>query len=167
MPLSMHDVSVPVFKQMLSGLSGIIDKAGAFAAVRKIDPNVILGARLALDMFPFSRQVQLSSDHAKGAVARLAGVEVPRYADTEASFDELKARIAKTADFIERLDKAAFDGAETRPIVLTTGGRERTLPGQTYFFSVALPNFYFHVTTAYDILRHYGLEIGKRDFLGG
>ena len=167
MPLSMHDVSVPVFTQMLSGLSGILDKAAAFAAARRIDPAVILGARLALDMFPFSRQVQLSSDYAKGATARLAGVDVPRYADTEASFEELKARIAKTADFIERLDKAAFDGAETRPIVLMIGGRERTLPGQTYFFTVALPNFYFHVTTAYDILRHYGVGIGKRDFLGG
>ena len=167
MPLSMHDVSVPVFKQMLAGLSRILDKGAAFAAARKIDPAVILGARLALDMYPFSRQVQLSSDYAKGASARLAGAEVPRYADTEASFDELKARIVRTADFIEGLDKAAFDGAETRPIVLMTGGRERTLPGQTYYFTVALPNFYFHVTTAYDILRHCGVDLGKRDFLAG
>ena len=92
---------------------------------------------------------------------------MPRYADTEASFDELKARIVRTADFIERLDKAAFEGAETRPIVLVTGGRERTLAGQTYYFTVALPNFYFHVTTAYDILRHCGVDLGKRDFLAG
>jgi hypothetical protein len=166
MALSMHDVSVPVFTQMLTGLSGIVDKAAAHAVARKIDPSVILGARLTLDMYPFSRQVQLSSDYAKGASARLAAVEVPRHADTDASFEELKGRIAKTSDFILSLDKTAFEGAETRPIVLTGGGRERTMAGQTYFFTIALPNFFFHVTTAYDILRHYGVDIGKRDFLG-
>ncbi len=166
MPLSIYDASVPVFTRLLTGLSAVLDKANAFAEARKIDPAVILATRLYPDMFPLSRQVQSSTDHAKGASARLARVEVPKFPDVETTFPELKARIDKTVAFIGGLDRAAFDGAEDRDITLITGGRERVLNGQDYFLTSGLPNFYFHVTTAYAILRHMGLEIGKRDFLG-
>jgi hypothetical protein len=166
MPLSMYQASVPLFRQTLSALSGILDKAAAHAAARKIEPQALLGARLYPDMFPFARQVQLTTDFAKGASARLAGVEIPKYEDTEASFDELKARIAKTLDFIKGLKPAQIDGSEEREIVLTIAGQPMNFKGQGYLTGFALPNFYFHATTAYDILRHSGLEIGKRDFIG-
>jgi uncharacterized protein len=166
MPLSMYQASVPLFRQTLSALSGILDKAAAYAAARKIEPQVLLGARLYPDMFPFARQVQLTTDFAKGASARLAGVEIPKYEDTEASFDELKARIAKTLDFIKGLKPAQIDGSEEREITLTIAGQPMNFKGQGYLTGFALPNFYFHATTAYDILRHSGLEIGKRDFIG-
>jgi uncharacterized protein len=166
MPLSMYQASVPLFRQTLSALAGILDKAAAYAAARKIEPQVLLGARLYPDMFPFARQVQLTTDFAKGASARLAGVEIPKYEDTEASFDELKARIAKTLEFIKGLKPAQIDGSEEREIVLTIAGQPMNFKGQGYLTGFALPNFYFHATTAYDILRHCGLEIGKRDFVG-
>ncbi len=166
MPISMYQASVPAFRQTLSALSAILDKAAAHAAARKIEPSVLLGARLYPDMLPFTRQVQLASDFAKGAGARLAGIEVPRYEDTETSFHELKARIAKTLAFLDGLKPAQIDGSEERRITLTIAGQPVVLAGLAYLVHFALPNFYFHATTAYDILRHCGLEVGKRDFIG-
>jgi hypothetical protein len=165
MPLSMYQASVPVFTQMLSALSSNLDKAAAHAADKKIDPAALLTARLFPDMHPLTRQVQIATDQAKGATARLGGVEVPKYADTEATFDELKARVAKTLDFIKSVPASAIDGSEDRDINFLSGGRERTMKGQPYLLSYVLPNFFFHVTTAYAILRHNGVELGKRHFM--
>jgi hypothetical protein len=144
----------------------ILDKAAAFTDARKIDPAVLLATRLYPDMFPLARQVQTAADHAKSGAGHLAGAEIPRFADTEKTFAELKERIAKTVAFIEGLDRAAFEGVESREVTFMTGGRERTLSGLDYLFRQSMPNFYFHVTTAYAILRHLGVEIGKRDFMG-
>ena len=166
MTLSLHDVSVPVFRQMLRALSDILDKAAAQRRARGINPATLIEARLAPDMFPLARQVQIATDHAKGATARLAGREVPSYADDEMSFDELKARIGKTLAFLDGVPPDAFDGSETRDIVLKAGGREMRFDGHTYLLHFALPNFFFHVTTVYAILRANGIEIGKRDFMG-
>jgi hypothetical protein len=166
MAFTIYQASVPVFQRRLTALSAIIDKAAAFAEARKIDPVTLIHFRLYPDMFPFARQVQTATDHAKGATARLAGLEVPRYADTESSFDELKARIAKTLQFIDAVEPGAMDGAEDREVTLTIGGKERTLKGGFYLLNHAMPNFYFHVTTAYAILRHNGVELGKNDFMG-
>ena len=166
MPISMHQISVPLFVKTLENLSAILDKGAAHADSRKIDPAVLLGYRLAPDMLNLTKQVQIAADHAKRACARLAGVEAPAYEDNEASFAELKARIDKTIAFLKSLKAEQFEGAETRELKLKLGGTERTLPGQTYFLHNALPNFFFHVTTAYDILRHAGVPIGKADFLG-
>jgi hypothetical protein len=165
MPLSLSQASVPVFKQMLTGLSAILDKAAEHCRAGATDPAEMIGARLAPDMFPFSRQVQIATDHAKGAAARLSGREVPKYDDTEATFDQLKARIAKTLDFIESVPASEIDGSEEREITLTVGGQPRSFTGQRYLIHFALPNFYFHVTTAYDILRHKGVPLGKRDYI--
>jgi hypothetical protein len=162
----MYQASIPAFRQTLTALSAILDKAAAHAAARKIDPQALLGARLYPDMFPFVRQVQLTSDFAKGASARLAGVEPPKYEDSETSFDQLKARIAKTLDFIGGFKPAQIDGSEEREIKIPAGDRTLTFKGQGYLTGFALPNFYFHAATAYDILRHSGLEVGKRDFIG-
>ena len=166
MTISMYDASVPVFKQMLGSLSAILDKAEAYATARKIDPAALLQARLYPDMFPLTRQVQIAADFAKGACARLAGVEVPRYDDNEASFADLKQRIAKTIAFIEGLPREAIAHSEDRDITLTVAGNPMEFKGQAYLLHWALSNFYFHATTAYGILRHNGLEIGKRDFIG-
>ena len=166
MAISMYQASVPVFLQMLNSLSAILDKAEAFAAERKIDPAVLLGYRLAPDMFPLSRQVQIATDQAKGCCARLAGVEVPKYADDETTFADLKARIARTIEFVQSFKPGDIDGSEERDITITAGSRELRFKGQQYLVSFVLPNFYFHATTAYAILRHCGLAIGKRDFLG-
>lgn len=166
MPLSMYQASVPSFVQLLTALSGILDKAEAHAAARKIDPAVLLGARLFPDMFPLSRQVQLASDFAKGATARLAGIEVPSYEDSERTVAELKARIAKTIAFVKTVKPEQIDGSETRDIEIKIAGKPVTLKGQAYLTGFALPNFYFHLTTAYAILRHNGLDLGKRDFVG-
>jgi hypothetical protein len=166
MAISMYQASAPVFLQMLNSLSAILDKAETFAAERKIDPAVLLGWRLAPDMFPLARQVQIATDQAKGCCARLAGVEIPKYADDETTFADLKARIARTIDFVQSFDPGDIDGSEGRAIALTAGSRELRFDGQHYLVSFVLPNFYFHVTTAYAILRHCGLPIGKRDFLG-
>jgi hypothetical protein len=155
-----------VFLKTLTNLSAILDKGAAFAEAKKVDPSVLLGYRLAPDMLSLTRQVQIASDHAKRATARLAGVEAPVYEDTEASFAELKARIDKTIAFIKTVKPAQIDGSEAREITLKLGGNTRTLSGQTYLLHNALPNFFFHVTTAYAILRHCGVEIGKSDFLG-
>ncbi|SDD35846.1 DUF1993 domain-containing protein [Aquimonas voraii] len=163
----MYVASVPVFKQLLGGLSGVLTKAAEHAAARKIDPPSLLQARLFPDMFPLLRQVQIATDFARSVAARLAGVEVPSAPDTEQSFDELQQRIASTLAFLDSLDAAAFEGSETREIVLRPGTpKERTLSGQAYLLSYGLPQFFFHVTTAYALLRHSGVEIGKRDYMG-
>ena len=166
MAISMHQISVPVFTQYLLALSANLDKAAAFCAAKKIDPAVLVGARLAPDMFPMSRQVQIACDFAKGASARLAGAEVPAWADDEKTFDDLKARIQKTLDFIAGLKPAAFEGAETRDIKIKVRGNDVTFKGLPYLANYAMGHFYFHCTTAYAILRHNGVELGKGDFIG-
>ena len=166
MTLSMYDASVPVFKQILGSLSAILEQAETHAAERKIDPNALLQFRLYPDMFPFMRQVQVAADFAKGAAARLAGVPVPAFDDNEHSFAELKARIAKTLAFIDNLPKAQIEASEERAISTGSGDKARHFTGQTYLMHYALPHFYFHATTAYAILRHNGVAIGKKDFIG-
>jgi len=166
MKISMYQASAPRFINTLNNLSGILDKAQAHAEAKKIDPAVLAGGRLFPDMLPMKRQVQIACDSAKGAVARLAGVEVPKHEDTEQTFDELKARIAKTIAFIKTVTPAQLEGSEDRNIHLTLGPREVDYTGIQYLLGHALPNFYFHVTTAYDILRHNGVELGKRDYIG-
>ena len=166
MSLSMYDASAPRLAQMLRNLDAILAKAETHAAAKKIDPAVLLGARLFPDMLPMVKQVQIATDHAKGAVARLAGAEVPRYEDAEQSFDELRARIAKTLAFVESFAPAQFEGAEGRPTALRVGGKDWSFSGRDYLLGFALPNFYFHLVTAYNILRHNGIEIGKAEYLG-
>ncbi len=167
MPLSMYQAGMPAVLRMLNNASVWLDKAAAFCAARKMDESALLNARLYPDMFPLVRQVQIMSDTAKGMAARLAGQDVPSYEDTETTILELKARLAKTIDFVKSLHPSAFDGSETRTITLTFGGgRKVDFTGQDYMLTNALPNFYFHSTTAYDIMRHCGVELGKRDFLG-
>lgn len=166
MAISMYQSSVPVFTRMLTNLSAILGKAGEHAAARKIDPAVLLGARLFPDMFSLTRQVQVACDFAKGAAARLAGVEPPKFPDEEKSFDDLKARITKTIDYIKEFKANQIDGSEGRAISLPIGGQTYNFKGQGYLVNMVLPNFYFHLATAYDILRHNGIELGKRDFIG-
>jgi hypothetical protein len=167
MAISMYQASVPVFSKMLGNLEHLFDKALADAAARKYDPAVLLQARLAPDMFAFTRQVQIACDHAKGAPARLAGVELPKFEDNESSFEQLKARVQKTRDFIAGLTAAQIDGSEERPINIKAGPRELSFTGQNYLLMYALPNFYFHYTTAYAILRHNGVPVGKTDYVAG
>ncbi|MEZ5773304.1 MAG: DUF1993 domain-containing protein [Hyphomicrobiaceae bacterium] len=164
--LTMHAAAVPPMIRMLQALAGVLDKGAAFAAARKIDPAVLVGARLFADMHPLSRQVQTACDFAKGAGGRLAGVELPKYEDNEQTFGELKARIEKTVAFLAGLDPARFEGSDERRVSIRIGGRDLDLAGSDYLFGLALPNFYFHLTTAYDILRHNGVEIGKKDYMG-
>ena len=164
MSLNVHDASIGVFIRAFTALSKILDKAAAHAETKKIDPAVFLQARLFPDMFPLVRQVQIASDTAKGCGARLAQVDVPSYPDTEATFPELQARIAKTVAFLRGLDAARFAGSEDRAITLKLD-RDRTFTGRDYLLSFVLPNFFFHVTTTYAILRHNGVEIGKPDYL--
>lgn len=166
MAISMYDASVPRFAAMLRNLSAILDKAQAHADARRIDPLNFTQARLFPDMLPFTRQVQIACDTAKGAVARLAGAEIPKHEDTEQTFAELKARVAKTVDFIESLRAERIDGTEGKEIVLQMRSGERRFKGMAYLLGFAYPNFYFHLTTAYNILRHNGVELGKLDFLG-
>ena len=166
MKISMYQASAPRFANSLRNLSAILDKAQTHAEARKIDPVVLTTSRLYPDMFALARQVQIACDNAKGAVARLAGVDVPKHDDTEQSFAELKARIAKTIAFIETLKPAQIDGSEDRDISLKLGPREVQWKGMQYLLGFALPNFYFHVVTAYGILRHNGVELAKRDFIG-
>jgi hypothetical protein len=161
----MYDASVPVFRQMLTSLAAILAKAEAHAQEKKIE-QALLQARLFPDMFPLARQVQVAADFAKGACARLAGVEVPRYDDVEASLGELQQRIAKTLAFIDTLPRAAIEDSAERDITINVGQSTRQFKGQPYLLHYALPNFYFHTTTAYAILRHNGVEIGKKDFVG-
>ena len=166
MTISMYQASVPRFANTLKNLSGILDKAAAHCEAKKIDPLVLTSFRLYPDMFAMARQVQICCDTAKGAVARLAGVEIPKHEDTEKTFDELKARIAKTLEFIATVKAAQVDGSEERDILLKLQGRDVTFKGLQYLMGFAWPNFYFHATTAYSILRHNGVELGKRDFIG-
>jgi hypothetical protein len=162
----MYQASAPRFANTLASLSTILDKAHAHCEARKIDPLVLTGFRLYPDMFPLSRQVQIACDTAKGAVARLAGVDIPRHEDVERTFEELKARIAKTVDFVNSVKRERIDGSEEKEIVLQMRSGERRYAGLPYLLGHALPNFYFHVTTAYNILRHNGVELGKADYLG-
>lgn len=166
MSLSMYHASIPLFIRGLENLSAILHKAASHAEAKQIAPDVFLNARLAPDMFPLLRQVQIVSDTAKGCAARLAGVEVPSYPDIETSFAELQERIAKTVTFLKELAPAQVDGSEERPITLKMHTQEVHFTGQAYLLGFALPNFYFHLTTAYGILRHNGVDIGKKDYLG-
>jgi hypothetical protein len=166
MTFSMYEASVPVFKQILTSLSAILDKAEAHAVEKKIEPAALLQARLYPDMFPFTRQVQVACDFAKGCCARLAGVDVPRYEDTEQSFAELRARIATTLAFIDGLPRDGIEASAQRDISTSSGANAKQFKGQVYLVHYALPHFYFHATTAYAILRHNGVEVGKKDFVG-
>jgi len=166
MPISMHSASAPVFVKMLTSLSKWLDAAEAHATAKKFDPAVLLTARLAPDMLPFTKQVQIATDHVKGAVARLAGMEIPKYEDNEATLAELKARVRKTIDFVQSVPAAQVDGSEERDVVLPMRTGTLNLKGEGYLLQFAMPNFYFHVTTAYALLRHNGVEIGKADYLG-
>ncbi|MGB8843740.1 MAG: DUF1993 domain-containing protein [Aliidongia sp.] len=166
MSLSIYQATVPAVLHTLGALAKILDKAEAFCEARKIEPAVLVNYRLAPDMFPLSRQIQITTDQAKGMVARLTGSEIPGFPDTETSFADLKARIAKTIDYVQSFGPEAFDGAEDRAITLKAGPTELNFTGRDYAFKWVFPNFYFHATTTYDILRHCGVEVGKRDFLG-
>ena len=166
MPISMHDLSAAVFTRMLGNLSGILDKAATYAAEKKFDSAVLVNARLAPDMFPLSRQVQIACDFAKGCSARLAGIEVPKREDNETTLDQLKARVAWTQDFIGSIPREKFNDAAERLVVHELRTLTIKLPGLQYLEQFSLPNFYFHVTTAYAILRHNGAPVGKNDFVG-
>ena len=167
MTLSMHAASVPVFQQMLTALAGVLAKAETHASDRKIEPAALLQARLFPDMFPLARQVQIACDFASSVSARLAGAEVQAYEGGDATFADLQQRIAATLAFIAGLDAAQFEGSDQRELVLRPGTpKERRIGGQAYLMSYGLPQFFFHVTTAYDLLRHNGIEVGKKDFMG-
>ena len=167
MTLSMYQASVPVFKQLLGGLSVVLAKAEAHAAAKKIEPNALLQARLYPDMFALLRQVQVACDFAKSVSARLAGVEVPSFDDKEENFADLQARIATTLAFIDSLTAAQIEGSETRQIVTQAGTpKEKIFTGQSYLFNYGLPHFFFHTSTAYAVLRHSGVEVGKKDYVG-
>jgi hypothetical protein len=166
MAISIHEASSARFAHMLRNLAAILDKAQAHCEAGKIEPAAITAYRLFPDMLPFTRQVQIACDSAKGAVARLAGVEVPKHEDSEQTFAELKARVAKTLEFIESIRPGQLEGAETREVVIKLRGQDTAFRGAQYLLNFALPNFHFHVATAYDILRHNGVPLGKRDFLG-
>jgi hypothetical protein len=166
MTLSMYEVSIPVFQRALTNLSAILDKGAAHAAAKKFDPAVLVNARLAPHMLPLSRQIQIAVDHARGAAARLAGLQRPPVADTETTLDELQARIASTLAYIGTFTPEQIDGSEAREITLPLRTGEVKLKGQPYLLDFAFPNFWFHVTIAYAILRHNGVDIGKTDFIG-
>jgi uncharacterized protein len=165
--MSFYDASVPAFLQILGSLSGILGKAEAHCKARNIQPEVLLGSRLYPDMLPLSKQIQLACDFATKGCARLTHSEVPSTPDTEKSFEELKARLGKTADYVKAFKPAQFEGADSRDVTFPAGpDKTMTVKGQQFLSHFALPNFYFHAATAHDILRHNGVEIGKRDFLG-
>lgn len=166
MSLTMHSASVPVFTRMLGQVLRWLDKAEAHAAAKKFDPAVYLAARLAPDMLPFTRQVQIACDAAKFGVARLAGIEAPKFADEEASLAELRERVRRTVEFVESVDPAAIVGCDGREIVVPRRDGAITMTGEAYLKQFALPNFFFHVTTTYALLRHNGVDLGKADFLG-
>ena len=166
MNISMYQASAPRFTNSLKNLSTIIDKAQAHCDAKKLDPAALVSYRLFPDMFPLARQVQSACDAAKAAVARLAGVEIPKHEDTEKTFAELKERIAKTIAFIQTIKPAQLDGSEDKQVTIKRASGDVTWTGMQYLLGQALPNFYFHVTTAYNILRHNGVELGKRDYIG-
>ncbi|MBI4204206.1 MAG: DUF1993 domain-containing protein [Betaproteobacteria bacterium] len=166
MQISMYQASAPRFVHTLNNLSAMLDKAQAHAEAKKIDPAALTTFRLFPDMFPLSRQVQVACDVSKGVVARLAGVAVPKHEDTEQTFAELTARIAKTVAFINTIKPEQIDGTEDKEITLKLGKQEYKFKGMQYLLNFAYPNFYFHATSVYNILRHNGVELGKKDFVG-
>jgi uncharacterized protein len=166
MSISMYEASIPTFLHTLNRLKVILQKGAAHAEAKKLDPSILVNARLFPDMFPLARQVQIASDAAKGAGARLAGIEPPRFEDNETTFAELYARIDKTVDFLRGIQPAQLDGSDDRTVTLKTPRGPLTFSGLVFLRHWALPNFFFHVTTAYNILRHNGIEIGKIDYLG-
>lgn len=166
MSLTIYEATIPVLIRMLNSLSAIIDKAENYAEQKKIEPSVLLNARLAPDMYPLLRQIQIATDAAKGCAGRLAKIELPIFEDNELSFMELKQRISKTVEFLQSISSSQLQGSEDSTITLKIRGNEISFKGDDYAMNFALPNFYFHVTMAYAILRHNGLDVGKRDFLG-
>jgi len=166
MTLTMYDASVPVFRRALTNLQALLRKGHTQVTERRLDSTTVITARLHENMLPLSRQVQIATDHAKGATARLAGVEPPRFADDEKTFDELDKRIARTIEFISSVPADEIEGSSDRPISLKFGQRQLEFKGKSYLLTFVLPNFFFHVTTAYGILRHRGIDIGKSDYLG-
>jgi uncharacterized protein len=164
---SMYTASIPVLQQMLGGLSAVLAKGAAHAVDKKIDPNALLQARLFPDMFPLLRQVQVACDFAKGIAARLAGVDVPKHEDNEHTFEQLQARIASVLAFMKSLDAKLFEAAATREIITQAGTpKEKRFTGQSYLLNYGLPHFFFHTTTAYSLLRHNGVDVGKKDYIG-
>lgn len=166
MSLTMYQASIPVFSHHLNNLSAILNKAEVYAQSLKIEPDVFLNARLAPDMYPLVRQIQIATDVVKGGAARLAGVEVPSFPDTEKTFAELQARVSRVIDFLKTIQAPKIDGSEERVISLKIGGHEMSFKGQAYLLNFVLPNMYFHIAIAYAILRHNGVDLGKKDFLG-
>lgn len=164
--LSMYSASVPAFIRMLGNLRAILEKGAAHAAAKKFDPAVLVNGRLAPDMFALARQIQIATDAVKGCVSRLAGVEIPKYEDTEATLPDLIARLDKTIAYVKTFKPAQIDGTEEKAIVIKSPRGDLNFNGQQYLVHFVLPNLYFHVTTAYNILRHNGVEIGKQDYLG-
>ena len=167
MKISMHAMSVDLFAHTLGNLSSILEKAAASATQRKFDPAVLLAARLAPDMLPLTRQVQIATDIAKNAIARLAAQDPPRFEDTETTIEQLRARLARAIDYLRSIPASALEGSETRDIKLPAGERTLEFKGLEFLQRWAIPNVFFHVVTAYDILRHNGVELGKSDFLRG
>lgn len=166
MTMSMYDVSIPSFERALGSLAAILDKGAAYAAAKKFDSAVLVHVRLAPDMLPLVAQVQIACDMVKGAAARLAGIEIPKYEDKEASLEDLKGRVKKTLDFVAGVTAAQLKGAEEREIVLETRAGTLKFSGLTYLTHFVLPNLYFHVGMTYALLRHNGVELGKKDYLG-
>lgn len=166
MGMTMYAASVPVMKQMFTGLSHVLSKAQAAAEARKFDSGVLVTSRLAPDMLTLAKQVQIATDSAKGGIARLAGLEIPKYEDNEATIAELLARIEKTVAFLDSVPAASIDGTDDKAITIQVAKADMNFKGSDYLLHWVLPNFFFHVTTAYNILRHNGVEIGKRDYLG-
>jgi hypothetical protein len=167
MTISLYKTSVPIFVQFLTSLSAVLDKAAAFAEAKKVEPSVLLNTRLAPDMFPLVRQVRAATDHAINASGRLAGVDLLKFANDETTIPQLQERIAKTIDFLKSLKAAQIDGTEDKEIkIVFPSGATREFTGQSLLLNNSLPNFYFHCATAYDILRHCGVELGKGDFMG-
>lgn len=164
--LTIYDATIPPLKRTLNNLAAILKKGEEYADAKKIEHSVLLNSRLFVDMYPLTRQVQIATDMSKGAGARLAAVEIPKYEDNETSFAELQARIAKTIAFLDTIDSKQLQDAETREITITIRKTDLKFSGQDYLLKWVLPNVYFHVTTAYNILRHHGVELGKQDFLG-
>ena len=167
MKISMHAMTHDVFKKSLTQLLHVMEKGVANAKARNFDPNVLASSRLAPDMFTFAKQIQLTSDFAKNSMARLAGIEAPKYEDTETTMDELVARVKKTIDYIDTIPASALEGSETRDIRIPLRDRTVEFKGLPYLQYWAIPNFFFHFVTAYNLLRHNGVDVGKRDFLGG
>lgn len=166
MTLSMYQISIPVFTRVLTNLSAILNKAAAHAEVKKIDPSVFVNSRLAPDMFPLFRQIQIASDAVKSCAARLAGIDIPSFPDTESTIPELLDRITKTLEFLKTMNADQINGSENRSVTIKLRGKDVQFQGLPYLTEFVLPNLYFHVTTSYAILRHNGVDLGKTDYLG-